>query len=218
MKGHVMSAVRALVVASSVFALAPAAFAAERSYALSGFDQVASYGAVDAEITVGPAYKVVLIGETQDLDKVEVLVDGKKLVLRPKRGNSGWSNSGDIRAKISMPALNSVSVAGSGDVVATGVKANDFNASIAGSGDIRVAGSCATANLSIAGSGDLRFEELRCKSVNASIAGSGDIRAYASESANSRIAGSGDIAVLGAPKDRNTRVMGSGTISYPAGQ
>jgi Putative auto-transporter adhesin, head GIN domain len=212
--------------------------AAERTVPVSGFDRFGT-SSIDTVIKVGPAFSLVLTGPADQLLKVEVLVKNSELELRPKRRKgSMWNRSEEVRnvtAVVTMPTLREVSIGGSGNVVAQGVKTKKFEmniggsgtitaenavaeiyeGNIGGSGDIIVSGSCGSADFSIGGSGNIKAQNLKCKSLDVSIGGSGKVSAYAAVSSDISIAGGGDVKVYGNPASRKKSIAGSGDISYP---
>jgi hypothetical protein len=206
--------------------------AAERNFAVGGFDEIEVAGPFDVVINVGKARSVRAAGDADDLDRLKVEVRGNELHIGSKeRRWTDWSRSQPIKIWVTVPTLKSASVAGSGDMQIDRVKGDSFNASIAGSGDLTIAalsatnakfsvagsgdltasGSCRAADVSIAGSGDVNIGGLRCQSLKASIAGSGGINANATQAAKLSIMGSGDITVSGGAKCDVSK-MGSGSV------
>ncbi len=122
----------------------------------------------------------------------------------------GHFTSADARAE-----KFDLSISGSGNIMLGKVRAEKFDLSISGSGDISLDGVCKTAKISISGSGTIRARSLTCSTVDIGIGGSGDIEAYASQSAETRISGGGDVVIFGNPPQRNKRIAGGGTVSYP---
>jgi hypothetical protein len=212
---------------------ATAASAADRSFALIGFDKVAASGSEDVVITTGKAASVVATGPQERLDKLEISVDGGTLRIRQKSGSSwSWGSKEGVVIRVSMPVLHAVSTAGSGDVIADGGAGPDFVASIAGSGDMRITninsasvrlstagsgdfiatGKCTALKTGISGSGDMDLAGLACADADIAISGSGDVMVNASRTANVRISGSGDVKVTGGAKC-TSRTSGSGDVS-----
>ena len=178
--------------------LATTAVAADRSFAVTGFDKVAAGGSHDVVISTGKAASVIATGPQARLDRLEISVDGGTLKIREKSGKAwNWGKSENVVIRISMPTLYGVSTAGSGDVSADGGSGPAFVAAIAGSGDMRlaninsaavslatagsgdftVAGKCTTLKTSISGSGDMSLAGLACVDADIGISGSGVIMA-----------------------------------------
>ena len=223
----------ALIGLAAAAAAPTVASAAERRFALTGFDKVSAAGSEDVVITTGKTASVVAIGPQERLDKLEISVDGGTLKIRQKSGSSwSWGSKDGVVIRVSLPALHAVSTAGSGNVSADGGSGPDFVASIAGSGDMRitnvnsaavrlstagsgdfiVAGKCTTLKSGISGSGDMDLAGLACADADVAISGSGDVMVNASRTANVRISGSGDVRVTGGAKC-TSRTSGSGDVS-----
>ncbi len=218
----------------ALLAGATSAAAADRSFAVSGFDRVSATGSEDVTITTGKTASVVATGPQDMLDRLDVRVDGTTLKIGHKSGNwHGWGWSKDkTRIAVTLPALRGVSLAGSGNVTADHGTGPAFSASLAGSGDLNVAmidspqvklttagsgdvtaaGKCGNANVSISGSGGMALDGLQCATITVAISGSGDVVARASQNANVRIAGSGDVKIAGGARCQS-RTSGSGTVS-----
>lgn len=161
-------------------------------------------------------------------NKLDIGFDGKSvvsydsLVVRVSGGpiNSvSLSGSGDIVCKDIAVAQDSVSVtlAGSGDIDISSVKASECNISVAGSGDVEI-GAIEAKNLSVSvsGSGDIEISDINAENVNASIGGSGEIELSGTAlKAKYRVLGSGHINAgrLDAGEAKVLR-KGSGKILY----
>ncbi len=219
-------------------ALASSASAAERSVAVGPFTKFTTVS-VDTTLKVGPAPSLILTGPADQLLKVVVEQKNGALTLRPQRkAGALWGNDADIsdvKATVTTARLSAVSVAGSGDVIVSGVNArrftmeiggsgsitaNDaiadvFDGSIGGSGSLNLAGTCGKADFSIGGSGNVNAEKLLCKTLDVSIGGAGKVKAYASMASDVSVAGSGDVTIFGNPKKREKSVAGSGEVTYP---
>lgn len=209
--------------------------ATTRSYQVGGFTGVEIAGPFDVKVTTGKAVAVSASAPQKLLDGTDVVVENGTLKIRPKKkgwfGSMGWSSREPAVFTISVPALESAAIAGSGDMdidrvsgerfkgsVAgsgnlrlPGVAVRELGLSIAGSGDIMAAGQAQSAKFSIAGSGNLDASGVRTTDAKVSIAGSGNIKAQATGTANASIAGSGDIAITGGARCQSSK-QGSGDI------
>ena len=165
---------------------------------------------------------VTLIVSEDLADKVEATIRHGRLVVAYKRGTRHHiTTNSQLKVIAHSPALSTVSVNGSGDVMLRGpihtesltlhingsgdIEAHDLTSqrvsvNINGSGDVHLAGKAREASFDINGSGDIDCDQLHSLHVNAAINGSGDIDCYASESINANINGSGDVDCSGQPK------------------
>lgn len=133
------------------------------------------------------------------------------LVTTPEIESLAVAGSGDIVAEALRTRSLDISVAGSGDVRIARLEAQKLKASVAGSGDIKVAGQADEVTASIAGSGDIEARKLRSKRSRVKIAGSGDISLWVLETLEASTAGSGDIHYYGDPSVTR-KVAGSGSV------
>lgn len=210
----------------------------QRTYELSGFDGVGLSGSQDVIVTVGGQHSVRAEGDAEMLDRLEIRVEDSTLKIGSKKGNDwfGWKNDrSKARILVTMPAIRSAALAGSGDIRIDRVLGEAFNASIAGSGDMEVAqmqvgeakfsvagsgniranGTAQSASTSVAGSGDVDIGGVQTRTASVSIAGSGDVRIHASETANISILGSGDVEVGGSARCTVSK-RGSGGVRCAA--
>jgi len=189
---------------------------------------------VEAFTTVGFAISGTLYisqGETQAVDIeadedvlefIETVVEDGRLRVRSTQETSWFSwlwggNEREVTADVyvTLPSLDGVSVAGSGDVVVQDMFTSDrLSVAIAGSGDIDMPLQASTVSVSIAGSGSINLRGT-AERLSANIAGSGDVQAgdLQVEHAEVQIAGSGDCYVHA--RDRlSASIMGSGDVMY----
>ena len=133
---------------------------------------------------------------------------------------------------ISTPAINSIKVAGNGEILANGkfssmeqmyfdiagsgsitieVNAPGVETEISGSGSLHISGETRNAKVDIAGSGNYDGISLKAENANVSISGSGEAIVFAETTLKASIAGSGNIKYKGnAAVDK--QVAGSGEV------
>ncbi|MEZ6017910.1 MAG: head GIN domain-containing protein [Planctomycetota bacterium] len=181
-----------------------------RALSLDGVDVVTAAGAIDVSVEVGTTSSVTVFGDQNILPYVETEVDGDALVVRMSAGR--YELERDLHVTVTLPALAAVRVLGSADVTVQGLDATDFTASIAGSGDIALSGALERIEIQISGSGSLDARALDVQSVDVDIAGSGDADLGRVADLRARVHGSGDVTYLGAPQERDVRVLGSGRV------
>jgi len=233
MTHRMMIAAAALLGAGSAAAYAQqgAASAGQRSYQVRAFDSVSAAGPHNVIVTVGGAASVRAQGSAEALDKMEVVVEGGDLKIRPRRefrNNYRWADKQRATFYVTAPRLDSAAVAGSGDMRVDRVEGERFNGaiagsgsldvaslrvskaslSIAGSGDLSARGSAARSDLSIAGSGNLKLGRLSSRTASLSIAGSGNADLNAAETVNVSIIGSGDVTVAGGARCSVSKIGG----------
>jgi hypothetical protein len=215
--------------------MAGTASAAERSWSPGKFDQIEVRGPYDVVVTTGGDHSVRAEGDSDDLERLEIRVDGDRLIVsrERERGMRGWFGGGGdkVRILVSAEQIREASLSGSGDLIIDRVNGDEVKLAMSGSGDIEVgaisagkarlamsgsgdisaAGACREGSLSMSGSGDIHAGDLACETVEVSVAGSGDVEARAAETANVKIAGSGDVRITGGARC-TSKVAGSGSV------
>lgn len=228
-------------------ALPPAANAAERS-TYSRFDReglpiASSWMATERftaltlasgdtlTIVEGDHWRIRADGKPTVLAKLRFLVEDGQMVIGRRSGRA-QDRAGNARIEVTVPSLDSVTlagsghiridrisgpaatltVAGSGTLTLTDLETDRLAATIAGSGELILAGHAQTAKITIAGSGDIRAARLSTRDAAVTVAGSGDAQFLASGAVEASIVGSGDVDVIGTRDCTQTR-MGSGRLT-----
>jgi hypothetical protein len=200
-----------------------------RSYAASGFTQVALAGSDDVDVRVGPAFSVRAEGSSDVLDRLKIDVKGDTLTIGRRGG--GLFQSGSAKVFITMPAIAGAKLAGSGDLTVDRAQGAALDAkiagsgtmtfaqiavdradfAIAGSGDIDVAGEARRLGVSIAGSGSVEGKDLIAAEADVKVMGSGSVTARVKGPAKVRAMGSGDVD-LGPDARCDSKDAGSGDV------
>lgn len=206
--------------------------ASRRDFQVGSFQSVSLGGSHDVIVRVGPAASVYAEGPADELDRLDIRVQGGDLRITNKH-NRGF-NMGTfhkVTVYVTTPQLAAAeiggsgsmkidrvdaerfkaSIGGSGDMDIASLKAGDAELSIAGSGSIRAVGNAQRQNISIAGSGDVDAGGLESRTASISMLGSGDVRTRATETADVSILGSGDVTLGGGAKCA-VHKMGSGSV------
>jgi hypothetical protein len=187
-----------------------------------------------AKVTIKQGNKEGVIIESDDnfLPLIETVVERGQLRIRPTEKNMSFkgrsmklnitidainieslsvSGSGDIVAdELNSPKLRT-SIAGSGEVNIKSLTSDSVKVSIAGSGDLNLGGTTNELEGSIAGSGSIKADRLKAKNVVVKVAGSGEATIWATDTMKLSIAGSGDVKYWGDAKVTQS-VAGSGSI------
>ncbi|MCA3086141.1 MAG: DUF2807 domain-containing protein [Rhodocyclaceae bacterium] len=187
-----------------------------------------------AKVTIKQGNKEGVIIESDDnfLPLIETVVERGQLRIRPTEKNMSFkgrsmklnitidainieslsvSGSGDIVAdELNSPKLRT-SIAGSGEVNIKSLTSDSVKVSIAGSGDLNLGGTTNELEGSIAGSGSIKADRLKAKNVVVKVAGSGEATIWATDTMKLSIAGSGDVKYWGEAKVTQS-VAGSGSI------
>lgn len=177
---------------------------------LTNFHSIRSSGATEVFINYGSNFKVELRGSSNLMPYFKTRILGNTLHLGYQRVNV---EDDDLKVFITMPALSSISLSGSGDAVLTGIFpfGDVLDIDISGSGDVKSSEELFYRNLrvNISGSGDVKLPLLLCYNAYANISGSGNAQLKVEDYLKVRISGSGKIYYKGNPQI-DSKVSGSG--------
>ncbi len=189
-------------------------------------------------VSEGETHVVEIEADEEILEFIETVVEDGRLRVRSTQETSwlSWLWGGNERevtadVYVTMPSLDGVSVAGSGDVIVQDtftsdrlsvaiagsgdidmpLQASTVSASIAGSGSISLRGTAERLSANIAGSGDVQAGDLQVERAEVQIAGSGDCYVHARDQLSASIMGSGDVIYAGSPEIERG-ILGSGEV------
>lgn len=196
-----------------------------RNYQVGNFKQIEVAGPYDVEVRTGGNPGVSAQGPEKVLERIDVAVEGDKLVIRSRHEGGvfhfGFSSHGNAHFVVTVPQLSAADLTGSGEIKVDKVQGQSFDGAVTGSGDLSIAsvevqslklsitgsgdvkagaGKAQAAEYAITGSGDLDAGAVDSPQIRASIAGSGDLKAHGSGTANVNIRGSGDAYISGGAK------------------
>ena len=199
----------------------------------SSFNAVKVSGAFDVYFSQSDEQEIQIEADENLMRYIETNVEDGVLRIRTKNGVN-LRPTQDMKVYVKAPKYRSVSIAGSGNLVAeTNINLNEkIRLSIAGSGDIKLQelnapqvdvnisgsgtaqghGSTRDIDIDVAGSGDVKMGELKAENAKISIAGSGNVWVFASMKLEVKVAGGGDIHYYGNPADIKSKLAGSGNL------
>jgi len=187
---------------------------------LSGFTSVTLAGIGNVYLTQGPAESVRIEAEDNLVPYFDTSIQGTTLKIGIKDQYMGVSlqPTRPVKFYVTLPKIEAVTLAGSGNIFAGKLQAGAFRISLLGSGDISTDNLAATdLDIHLGGSGNISLGTVSASQVTAYIAGSGDIQLgiLTADKISSQTAGSGDITIGGKVNEQSTEILGSG--DYLAG-
>jgi hypothetical protein len=220
--------VRLIAGAALAALLASPALAAEQNYAVGRFSAISASSPAEVRVRTGAAPSARAVGDAAALARLDVHVEGDRLVIRTRRGMR-WPGRARAIVYVTVPTLRAASVAGSGDMQVDRVAGPDFAGSVAGSGSLAIGelrtgsttlASAGSGNINVAGavdrlqanttgSGNIDAHMVRARSARVTAVGSGNVEARASQDAEVVSVGSGNAIVTGAAHCR-VHARGSG--------
>lgn len=183
-------------------------------------------------LVAGDASGIHIRGQGNLLPYLELTEKGDKLEIEVKEGYR-LAPTEPLEITITLPELHELalagtgngelrdfkgdelvlSVAGTGDIVASGLELNRLEGNIAGLGNLDLGqGSVRVVALNIAGAGGVKGAGLASEEVEVSIAGSGEVEVRAQSRLKIEIAGSGSVSYWGDP-ELKSEIAGSGLVN-----
>lgn len=183
-------------------------------------------------LVVGEERGILIRGQENLLSYVEITERDDKLELEVKDGYR-FEHFEPIDITITLPRVTELalaglargdlsgfsgdelvlSVAGTGDIVASGLELNRLEGNIAGLGSLDLGtGSARAMELNIAGSGGVLGARLLSQEADVNIAGSGEVEVRVQERLKIEIAGSGSVSYWGEP-ELTSEIAGSGLVN-----
>ncbi|MNK89262.1 hypothetical protein D3C87_1092650 [compost metagenome] len=183
-------------------------------------------------LVAGAASGIHIRGQGNLLPYLELTEKGDKLEIEVKEGYR-LAPTEPLEITITLPELHELalagtgngelrdfkgdelvlSVAGTGDIVASGLELNRLEGNIAGLGNLDLGqGSVRVVALNIAGAGGVKGAGLASEEVEVSIAGSGEVEVRAQSRLKIEIAGSGSVSYWGDP-ELTSEIAGSGLVN-----
>lgn len=191
----------------------------------------------------GATQKVELLGEEEVVKEVETRVSGGKLVISREDSWSffNWGSTDGVTVYVTVPVIEGISVAGSGDIIVEGpirgdnmelavsgsgnmelevLLSGDLDANVSGSGSMKVKAKCRKVDGDVSGSGRVSFTGEISRDADFKISGSGRIEATGSaERMDATISGSGKVLAVGLKVQiASVRISGSGDVEIEVGK
>jgi len=198
----------------------------EKSF--SSFEKINISGSAEVRFYTSQEYRTIVTVDSNLLEYTEIDTKGNALTIGTKRGSYSFTK---YLVEVYCPAVNSVSISGSGrfigmdsikvqaftsNVSGSGkiegtIETETFSAKISGSGNIKVAGNGRDSGVEISGSGSFNGNEFGINKAAVRISGSGKANINVSEYLNANISGSGNINYRGNPTI-DSKISGSGRL------
>lgn len=173
------------------------------------FTRIETNLAVDLKIEVGKAQSISVTFDDNLIDFIRTESDGKTLTID---SDESFSSQNSLPITITVPKLDLLDFAGSGNVDIDNLNSTRFRLILSGSGEFVANGTVEQMEIEISGSGDVDASQVVAKEVTVTIDGSGSAEVNASEVLDAEINGSGDVIYDGKPPSVHSSVNGSGSI------
>lgn len=166
-------------------------------------------------IEVGDEEKLVIEAQENLLPYFETTVTGEVLKIKTRDGVN-LTPTAPVNFYLTVKKLDTLVLAGSGNIEVSALRADKFSVELSGSGDIEIASITAdNLEVQISGSGTLRASGGRAGKQEVTISGSGkyEARDLQSNEADVTISGSGSMTI-NVRQHLKVNISGSGSVRY----
>lgn len=182
---------------------------------LTDFTHINLKGNADINFHQGDVLSVEAYGNEKAIEGNDIYVEDGTLTVKMKDHADGRQPS--IKIIITAPTLESIDVAGAGDIELkdTIEFANDLNINVSGAGDVEIDRlKCKNFSIHISGAGDIDAQKIKCKGkADVQISGAGDMKAdLKANDISVTISGAGDADLDVKCQNLTVAAGGSGEI------
>lgn len=124
----------------------------------------------------------------------------------------GYSSSGGIVLRITVPDLESVKSTGAGKFHVADVKNDNFEIRSTGAAQVSASGQSKSVKISSTGAGQIDAHNLRANNADVSVTGAAGVDVYATDELDVTVSGAGRVTYSGNPKV-NKHVSGAGQVT-----
>ena len=190
--------------------------AVSRPREVPDFRRVDMGGALHVTIEVGRPTSVIVTAEDNLIQLVRTEVADETLQIGIEQGGIDFRPTLERRVAITVPALDGITVAGSGQVEIQGRTAGEFAVSVAGRGGVHAIGRAAELRVSVKGRGGAHLYDLATEEADVKVAGTGMVQVAARTHLRAAVSGGGQVRFRGAPAT-SIDVRGSGSVEHESG-
>jgi hypothetical protein len=168
----------------------------------------------------GPIHTVVRVGATQsiEIEAADSLRPQITTELHDGLIRIGFDgklpHKARLNARVTVPRMETLRIAGSGDAEVTGLEGGSFAITVGGSGNVEASGKVDRTDVTIRGSGDVDLTSLQTRDPTVRIQGSGNVELgdVVGGTARVEIRGSGNVSLSGQVERLDTTIAGSGDL------
>lgn len=176
--------------------------------AATGFRAIDLAGTLQVEVRTGPL-RVEVTGDADRIAQVTTDVKGGTLVIGTKGKLRGVKQ---LKVIVSAPALDALTISGTGELVASGLAGAKLAVNIPGTGQMKLGGKVGSVAFAMDGTGSVEAQDLIAASAAIDIAGTGQAVVHATSAVDATISGTGAVKVLGNPASVKKSITGVGAI------
>jgi len=180
-----------------------------KNFEVSNFSAVDASHAYEIELSVGNETSVKIETDENLMKYVEVSVKNNTLYI-------GTENNINIRGKmkayITTPNLNGISLSGACKINADGINSENFAIEFSGACSGSVSGKSKNVNVDLSGATKLNASELKSSNVKVDVSGASKCEIFSDNSLSVDASGASSVKVYGNPQDLKTDLSGASKI------
>jgi len=205
----------------------------EEEREVESFTQLSVGGAIEAIVTIGDEVAVTVRSDDNIVERLETVVEGETLLVRPEGGNVGFDPTDGIQVTITVPALEGIEASGAASVAvgplegeALSVEASGAShvvvdeAAVAaitldasGASEISVGGGTASSLVAdLSGAASLDAHDLIAQRVVFDGSGAAHGQVHAEDALEASLSGGSSLCYAGEPADLTQEVSGGGSL------
>jgi hypothetical protein len=184
--------------------------AASETRTVPRFAAVDLAGTSELTVQVGRPQQVVVRADDNLIDQVLTEVHAGVLVVSDR---GSFTSVSPMSVVVTVPALRSATLSGTGQLVVTGVAADTFTARLPGTGSLVASGRADRVDASVSGDGALDLSSLLATDATVTVQGTGSVEVHVSGSLEATVSGTGSVLYTGHPDSVTRTVTGVGSVS-----
>ena len=176
---------------------------------LASFTSIETSGAFEVEVNCQKPASFEIEADDNLLPLVQTEVRGGVLHVSTTKG---YSSSGGIVLRITVPDLESVRSTGAGKFRVLDVKNDSFEIQSTGAAQVVASGQSKSVKISSTGAGKIDAHNLRAETAEVRVTGAASVDVYATDQLDVTVSGAGRVTYNGNPKV-SKHVSGAGQVS-----
>lgn len=189
--------------------VAPGGAATSRSYSPNPYTSLILSGAGNVEIRAGSENSVIVSGDGNYVESVEVNSSGGVLAIHwPDLGNS------NLNVAVTSPALQILEISGAGNTEVYGDFPHGLSVRKSGAGNITIGGQASYLALNLSGAGSTVARNFITNEVEIDASGAGNISVCAKESVSGSLSGAVHFTIYCNPLRESVNTRGASSIRY----
>jgi hypothetical protein len=186
---------------------------------VSGFTGVDIGGAMEATITSGQAFEVIIEAKSDVLPQIKTVVKGNTLYVKHDsdwNDKMSWKKRGKVKVTVSLPMLDNLDISGATNAKVTGVNTDKMDIDISGASTVSLEGNAQSSTIDISGASNLKAISFTSDSVNIDASGASSVKLSVINELRADASGASSVCYSGNPRVQKD-VSGSSSVNGGCG-